>query len=239
MIEVRQETSRVLVVEDEDDLRELICTNLGTAGYRCLQAADGKGALELARGQSPDLIVLDRMLPEMSGDDCLVRLKRDRATASIPVIVLTAKVEESDLLFGFALGADDYVTKPFSMRVLAARIDAVLRRADHAARGSEVRSAGPIGLDPARHEVTVDGQPVALTPSEFGLLHWIMRAEGRVVDRPSLMRSVFEFDTDLNDRRVDVHMAALRKKLGPAAGWIQTIRGVGFACRPPDAASSR
>lgn len=223
----------ILIVEDEADLAEVLCYHLEREGYACRQAPDGALALAEVRRQVPDLIVLDRMLPKASGDEVVVRLKRDPQTASIPVIMLTAKAEETDELVGFALGADDYVTKPFSPKLLLARIAAVLRRREAATGEAEVLSAGPITLDRSRHEVTVSGSPVALTATEFRVLAALMAARGRVLDRTQLIDTVLGSGVAVTNRTIDVHIAALRKKLGSAAGWIQTVRGVGYTFREP------
>jgi two-component system phosphate regulon response regulator PhoB len=173
------------------------------------------------------------MLPGISGDEAAVQLKQTPATASIPIIMLTAKTEESDQLVGFALGADDYVTKPFSMKLLLARIASVLRRSRRGPRESETLSIGPITLDRSRHEVSVDDRLVSLTATEFRLLAALMGANGRVLDRPQLIDQALGENTVVTDRTIDVHVTALRRKLGSAADWIRTIRGVGYAFRPP------
>lgn len=228
-------SKRILVVEDEGDLREILCFNLQREGYVCEPAADGAKAIEQVRRKPPDLIILDRMLPGRSGDEVAAVVQRDQRTANIPIIMLTAKAEESDQLVGFALGAIDYVTKPFSMKLLLARVSAALRRtAAPAAPGDERRFAvGPIVLDDARHEVTVEGTSVSLTTTEFRILRALMAASGRVLDRSQLIDSVLGPTVAVTDRTMDVHIVGLRKKLGDAAGWVQTIRGVGYAFRQP------
>ncbi|TWT43992.1 Sensory transduction protein regX3 [Phycisphaerae bacterium RAS1] len=223
----------ILVIEDEVDLAEGLSYHLKREGYACRVIGDGAAGLAEAQRRPPDLIVLDRMLPKMSGDDVAMKLKNDPRCAAIPIIMLTAKAEETDELVGFALGADDYVRKPFSVKLLLARIAAVFRRLESAAGPTEVLSAGPIVLDRARHEVTVDGAPVALTATEFRVLTTLMGARGRVLDREQLLDAVLGFGVAVTHRTIDVHVAALRKKLGPAAGWIQTVRGVGYAFRSP------
>lgn len=223
----------ILIVEDEADLAELIRYNLQREGHTCRCAGDGDSALREARRQPPDLILLDRMLPGTSGDEIASSLKRDPHTARIPIIMLTAKAEEADELVGFALGADDYVTKPFSMKRLLARIAAMLRRAETAAAAGELLANGPIKLDRGRFEVTVDDQPVGITATEFRLLEALMSARGRVLDRAQLIDSALGQGAVVTDRTIDVHVAALRKKLGSASRWIQTIRGVGYTFRQP------
>jgi two-component system phosphate regulon response regulator PhoB len=190
-------------------------------------------ALAEVQRHAPDLVILDRMLPRMSGDDVARRLRRDPRTAGIPIIMLTAKAEETDALVGFALGADDYVSKPFSMKLLLARITAVLRRREAAQEQAEVLESGSIVVDRARHEVTVAGRRIPLTTTEFRVLAALMAARGRVLDRDQMLDAVVGSGVSVTNRTIDVHIAAVRRKLGPAAGWIQTIRGVGYAFREP------
>ena len=225
----------VLVVEDESDLRELIGFNLEREGYRCALAADGDEAMGQIAKNVPHLVILDRMLPSVSGDEVLARLRRDDRTATIPVIMLTAKADESDELVGFAIGADDYVTKPFSMKALIARVGAQLRRASDGVSNAEqpVLSSGPVTLDSERHSVTVEKSAVALTTTEFRLLREIMGADGRLRSRDQLISAALGPEVAVVDRTIDVHIAALRKKLGPAATWVQTIRGAGYTWREP------
>lgn len=223
----------ILVVEDESDITDAVCYHLEREGYRCRRARDGEAALAEVRRSRPDLIVLDRMLPKLSGDEVSTRLKRDPRSANIPIIMLTAKAEDADELVGFALGADDYVRKPFSMKLLLARITAMLRRDRAAAQIREVLSIGPMVLDRGRHEVTVQGRPVVLTATEFRILATLMAADGRVLNRNQLIDAVLGHDVAVTDRTIDVHIAALRKKLGPAGGCIQTVRGVGYTFRVP------
>lgn len=225
----------ILIVEDESDLCELLRHNLEREGYQVRRAHDGETAAAEAARHPPDLVLLDRMLPRIPGDEVLTQLRRDPRTVHVPVVMLTAKAEEADQLVGFALGADDYVTKPFSMKVLLARIAAVLRREDSASQERDVLSIGPVTLDRARHEATVDGHPAALTATEFRILAALMSARGRVLDREHLIDSVLGSEQSVTHRTIDVHVAALRKKLGHAAGFIRTIRGVGYAFRPPTA----
>ena len=224
----------ILIVEDETDLADLLRYNLEREGYVCRSAAAGDTALAEVRRDPPQLVLLDRMLPGVSGDEVAARLKGDPRTAAIPVIVLTAKVEETDQLAGFALGADDYVTKPFSMKVLIARVAAVLRRSEGPAREGDELSIGPVRLIPSYHEVAVDGRPVTLTATEFRLLQALMAGRGRVLDRAQLIDAAMGSEVVVTDRTIDVHVLALRKKLGSAADWIRTVRGVGYAFRQPD-----
>lgn len=223
----------ILVVEDEPDVANLICINLEREGYRCDCVSAGDAALERIRRRPPDLVLLDRMLPGLSGDELARTIKSDPATAGIPVIVVTAKTGEEDQLQGFAFGADDYITKPFSLKVLLARIAAVRRRARDIQAEEEAFAAGPIRLFPSRHEITVGGISVTLTAAEFRLLKALLKARGRVLTRSQLLDEVSGTMSAVTDRTIDVHVTALRRKLGQAAGWIQTVRGVGYTVRSP------
>jgi len=225
----------ILVVEDEGDLAELLCFNLESEGFSCRCVRDGAAALDAVRESPPDLLVLDRMLPGMPGDEVALQVKRDPRSANIPIIMLTAKAEESDELVGFALGADDYVTKPFSMKIFLARVRAVFRRAESTDDASGIMTVGPIVLDPTRHEVSINGAKTTVTVTEFRMLRTLMKAGGRVLDRPQLIDATLGPGVAVTDRTIDVHIAALRKKLGPAAaGWIRTVRGVGYTFREPE-----
>ncbi len=223
----------ILIVEDEADLANMLAYHLKRGGYQCRVAGDGQSALAEVQRYPPDLIVLDRMLPRLSGDEVAMRIRSDPSTARIPIIMLTAKAEETDELVGLALGADDYVRKPFSMKLLLARIQAVLRRQEAASGPAEVLTSGPFVLDRGRHELTVEGRPITLTAMEFRLLAALMAARGRVLSRDQLITALLGVGAAVTDRTIDVHVAALRKKLAVAAGWIQTIRGAGYAFRPP------
>lgn len=223
----------ILIVEDESDLAELLKFNLEREGYSCRCALDGPSALAELQKQVPDLILLDRMLPGISGDKLIVEIRNKQELTSVPVIMLTAKAEESDQLVGFALGADDYITKPFSTKVVVARVAAIFRRLEAAETSPEILCAGPIRLDPERHEVTVAGEPAELTATEFKLLQALMAAGGRVLNRSRLIDRVLGTGAAVTDRMVDVHVTSLRKKLGEGAGWIQTVRGVGYTVRKP------
>lgn len=223
----------ILIVEDEPDLGELLSYNLGREGYRCRRVSDGDAALSEVRRLPPDLVILDRMLPGQSGDQVITELRRDSRYAPIPILMLTAKADEADELVGFALGADDYVSKPFAMKLLLARVAALFRRGERSETVGEVLSDGPIVLDQSRHEVTVDATPLALTATEFRILYALMAARGRVLDRDHLIDSVLGPMVAVTDRTIDVHVAAVRRKLGTAAGWVQTVRSVGYAFRPP------
>jgi two-component system, OmpR family, alkaline phosphatase synthesis response regulator PhoP len=223
----------ILIVEDEADLAEMLRFNLEREGYRVRCAQDGLTALAEARRFPPDVILLDRMLPGASGDEVIAQLKRDSTTSGIPVIMLTAKADEADALVGFALGADDYVTKPFSVKLLLARVRAMLRRSDVLAKEPEVLTDGPVRLDTGRHEVQVEGAPVPLTSTEFRVLKALMAADGRVLSRAQLIDAALGDNVAVTDRTIDVHITGVRRKLGGAADWVQTIRGVGYTFREP------
>jgi two-component system alkaline phosphatase synthesis response regulator PhoP len=221
---------RILVVEDEEDLVEMMTYNLRRDGYGVVAARNGIEGLRRARQESPDLVLLDLMLPDLDGLEVCRRLRRDPLTARLPVIMVTAKGEESDVVLGLGVGADDYVSKPFSPRELVARVRAVLRRGPP--RGEEgppervVR--GPLVVDASRHEVLCDGHAVSFTATEFRLLHFLAAHPGRVFTRDQLLRRVMGENVVLVDRNVDVHVRALRKKLGDHRDLIETVRGVGY-----------
>jgi two-component system phosphate regulon response regulator PhoB len=222
----------VLVVDDERDLLDLIAHHLKAAGFQVLTATRGAEGARLAAEKQPDLILLDIMLPDVQGTDVLRGLRREPATATIPVIFLTAKGEEVDRVVGFELGAEDYVVKPFSPRELTLRVKALLRRAGAGDLAEEklLHSAG-IRVDRARHEVMVEGRLLEITPTEFKLLAYLMERPGRVLSREQLLDSVWGSDVFVTDRTVDTHVKRLRSKLGPAAESIETVRGVGYRFR--------
>lgn len=230
-----QARAKILVVEDEADLAEMLRFNLARNGYACEVAGGGDEALACMARMRPDLVLLDRMLPGLSGDEVLSRMTREAALADTPVVMLTAKTEEADQLVGFALGATDYVSKPFSMKVLLARIAAILRRSASPERetDSEGLTVGPVTVCLSRHEALLDNTPLRLTATEFRILAALMRAGGRVLSRAQLLDSAFGVGVVVTDRTVDVHITALRKKLGDGAGWVHTVRGVGYAFREP------
>src|SRR4051812_4394115 len=227
----RKAKKRVLVVDDERDIAETIVYNLGRNGYEGLVAHNGTDALEIAQRERPDLVVLDLMLPGIDGTEVARRLKADVRTSDIPIVMLTAKGEETDVVVGLTIGADDYVTKPFSMKVLLARIGTVLRRLDQAGEqpsDSAMLKAGPLTIDTSRHEVVVNGEPVKLTLTEFKLLASLVSARGRVLTRDQLMDKAMGTDVFVTDRAIDVHVTAIRKKLGSANWLVHTVRGVGY-----------
>lgn len=222
----------VLVVEDETDLRELLELHLLREGYRVLTAEDGRRGFELAASERPDLIVLDWMLPNMSGPE-VARLLRDRQdTRSVGILMLTAKGEEADVVEGLESGADDYVTKPFRPKELISRVKAVLRR--RAAEDDRERSrisVGRLTMDRDRFELLVDSEPVTLTRAEFRLLWTLLNHPGRVFTRGELAEEITAGESIILERNVDVHVSAVRKKLGPDGDIIQTVRGVGYRCK--------
>ncbi len=221
---------RILVVDDEENLLELINYNLTKEGFRVRCVASGEEALAEARQSLPDLIVLDLLLPAVDGLEVCRRLKNDSRTRHIPIIMLTAKSEESDMVAGLELGADDYVTKPFSPRVLLARIKAILRRkaAPEAADDTGAIRIRELVVHPGRHEVLISGEPVDLTFTEFRLLHFLARKPGWAFTRTQIVDAVKGEDYPVTERSVDVQVAGLRKKLGQFGSNVETVRGVGY-----------
>ncbi|MEM9064575.1 MAG: response regulator transcription factor [Planctomycetota bacterium] len=222
-------SQRVLVVDDEADIAELLEINLARAGFEVATASDGRTGLARIKDWSPDLVVLDVMMPELSGTEVASRVRSDPATSSLPILMLTAKAEEVDEVVGLTVGADDYVTKPFSVKVLIARIESLLRRAAGPVEsdGALLR-VGPVSLDMETHDVSVDGDPVKLTLTEFRLLAALMEARGKVLSRQDLMSNAMGPGVTVTERTIDVHVTAIRKKLGPHSSLVQTVRGVGY-----------
>lgn len=232
--------TKVVVVEDESDIREVIQYILSREDYDVHSTGDGVEALDLVRKIGPDVVLLDIMLPGLDGIEICRRLKSDPLTSATPIIMLTAKGEESDIVLGLGVGADDYVTKPFGNKALLARIRAVLRRGplkDQRGAGERV-VWGTLVVDAARHEVTVEGQPVELTATEFRLLHFLASHPGRVFTRDHLVRRVIAEDAIVLDRNIDVHVRGVRKKIGDYRDYIQTVRGVGYRFRTPEEAAA-
>jgi two-component system phosphate regulon response regulator PhoB len=219
---------KVLVVDDEPEAVELVEFNLKQAGFDVATAADGAEALKKARAVSPALILLDLMLPEIDGLEVCKLLRRDPVTAGIPIIMLTAKAAEIDRVLGLELGADDYVTKPFSPRELVLRIRKILDRRKPAAEKRETVRLGDLQVDVAKHLVTWRGKSIDLTATEFKLLTVLVQRAGRVQSRDQLLRDVWEYDSLIDTRTVDTHMRRLREKLGSAAKHLDTVRGVGY-----------
>jgi two-component system phosphate regulon response regulator PhoB len=221
----------ILVVDDERDIVELVRYNLAQAGYRVVSAADGRQAVEMARRERPDLVVLDLMLPVLPGAEVARMLKQDEKTRGIPILMLTARGEEVDRVVGFELGADDYVVKPFSPRELVLRVQAILRR-DEKEVPEERIVHEPLVIDAGAHVVRLKGKEIVLTATEFKLLHRLARRPGRAFSRDQLLSEVWGYGGEIETRTVDTHMKRLRGKLGPVGDWIQTVRGVGYRFRP-------
>jgi DNA-binding response OmpR family regulator len=220
---------KILVVEDEPDLLDLVVYNLRKEGFKPLRAENGEKALELARDERPDLILLDLMLPGLDGLEVCRRLRAHESTSGIPIVMVTARAEESDAVVGLALGADDYVKKPFGVKELVARVRAVLRRTSAGADPMpKVVRVDELEVDPARHEVRIRGIDVVCTPTELRLLHHLVRNRGRVFSRAQLLDKAVGNDVIVTDRNIDVHVATLRRKLADYGARIVTIRGVGY-----------
>jgi len=219
---------RILVVDDEPEAVELVQFNLEQAGFSVITAADGAEAIRKTRSGMPNLIVLDLMLPEVDGIEVCKLLRRDPATASIPIIMLTAKAAEIDRVLGLELGADDYITKPFSPRELVLRIRKILQRGAGPEEADRVLHLGDLTIDEPRHLVTWKSKAIELTATEFKLLTVLAQRRGRVQSREQLLRDVWEYNSLVDSRTVDTHMRRLREKLGPAAKNLDTIRGVGY-----------
>lgn len=220
--------AKILVVDDEPDALEILGFKLKEAGYAPVFAKDGARALTAARDERPALIVLDLMLPAVDGLEVCKILRRDPATATIPIIMLTARAAEMDRVIGLELGADDYVTKPFSPRELVLRIKKLLGRAKAAEEPVAQLRMGELEIDVSRHAVKISGQPVTLTATEFKLLEILARRRGRVQTRERLLLDVWGYDSPIESRTVDTHMRRLREKIGTVAERLETIRGVGY-----------
>lgn len=224
-----QAGDRVLVVDDEPDIVALVAYHLARAGYRVSTAANGVDALKAAREEQPALVVLDLMLPELSGFQVLERIRADRALADTPVLMLTARREEPDRVHGLSLGADDYLVKPFSPQELVLRVRNILRRARATpAAARHLLSTGPLEIDRDAHTVSVDGEAVELTATEYKLLLTLADRRGRVQSRAQLLETVWDSAPDIQTRTVDMHVQRLRSKLGSAADLIETVRGFGY-----------
>ena len=222
---------RILVVDDEPDITALVAYHLARNGYRVSTAANGNVALEAVTDERPSLVVLDLMLPGLSGYEVIEHIRRDPATNDMPVLMLTARKEESDRVRGLTLGADDYLTKPFSPQELVLRVGAILRRARAMMPSSNAVTAGSLRIERDTHRVTVEGAAVELTPTEFKLLLTLAERRGRVQPRVHLLEVVWSAAPDVQTRTVDMHVQRLRAKLGPAADLIETIRGFGYRLR--------
>jgi two-component system phosphate regulon response regulator PhoB len=223
---------RVLVVDDEPDIVALVAYHLAKSGYTVSTAGSGPEGLAIARRDKPSIIVLDLMLPGLSGLEVMEELRSDSSTSRIAVLMLTARREESDRIKGLSLGADDYLTKPFSPQELVLRVAAILRRVKAGQEDSEeVRQIGPLRIDSTAHRVTVDGREIDLTPTEFKLLLLLAERRGRVQPRNLLLEMVWEAAPDIQTRTVDMHVQRLRAKLGDAGDLIETVRGFGYRIR--------
>lgn len=221
----------ILIVEDEKDIVKMLEYNLGKEGFKTLSARDGETALELVGKEQPDLILLDLMLPGIDGLEVCKALKEEKRTASIPIIMLTAKSQESDKVIGLELGADDYITKPFSPRELIARIKAVLRRIKEKDKFPEVFKIGELTVDFSKIRAAIKGKPVELTAKEFELLKALIKANGRVLSREHLLNTIWGLDraVEIETRTVDVHIGSLRKKLKSEEKRIVTVKNYGYS----------
>jgi len=219
---------RILIIEDERDLAELLAFNLQQAGYVTTLAHDGAVGLRTALNHPPDLIILDLMLPGLLGTEVCRRLRQERATASVPVLMLTARGEENDRVVGFEVGADDYVVKPFSVKEVVLRVKALLRRSGDIPVEGQSLHIGSLSIDTERHLVTVDNRTVELTTIEFNLLLTLVERRGRVQSREGLLQDVWGYHHAGDTRTVDTHITRLRTKLGSAGGLIRTLRGFGY-----------
>jgi len=222
--------SKILLIEDEPDILEVIQYNLEREGHKVVACRNGEQGLSRIRTDNPDLVILDIMLPGMDGVEVCRQVKSDPITRSIPVIMVTAKSEESDVVLGLGIGADDYISKPFSPRELVARVKVVLRRGplrDQSGGGERV-VRGSLAIDLGRHEARLADQLISLTPTEMRLLHFLASHPGRVFPRAHLLSRVIGEDAIVTDRNIDVHVRSLRQKLGEHADFIETVRGVGY-----------
>ncbi len=219
---------KIILIEDEQDITKLVTHYLTKEGFTVKSSLDGIKGLQLVRHEKPDLVILDLMLPEMDGLEICKRLRADPKTSALPIIVLTAKGEESDKIVGLELGADDYVTKPFSPKELVARVKALFRRSERQVEGSTHYRYGQISLDVARHEVKVGGKEIQLTAKEFSLLVQLLKNKGRVLTRETLLDTVWGYDSDVTTRTVDVHIRRLREKIPFLSEAIVTVKSYGY-----------
>ena len=232
---------RVLVIEDDPGIAAVVAYQLTRAGYRVETVASGMDGLESLLREIPDLVVLDRMLPGLSGDELLRLVRRDPATRTVPVLVLTAKRERADRIEGLEMGADDYLTKPFSPRELVLRVDAILRRARAnglaPVREGRILRSGELRVNLGSMRVTLADAEIQVTPTEFRLLTTLLEKRGRTLSREQILREAWRADSEaarrINTRTVDMHVRRLRTKLGPAGAWIETVRGFGYRLRIP------
>jgi two-component system alkaline phosphatase synthesis response regulator PhoP len=224
----------ILLIEDEEDIAALIKLQAEMSGYRIIMEMDGLNGFRAVEREKPDIVILDIMLPGMSGLDVCRKIKSSPELKSIPVIIISAKSEELDVILGLELGADDYVTKPFSPKVLFSRVRAVLRRGNEPEKTPRLLTFGSFVMEVDRYIVRNKDKPIALTLSEFGILRRLLMNRGKVLTRNQLLDDVQNDDAFIVDRNIDVHIAALRKKLGPNFDWIETVRGVGYRFKDDD-----
>ena len=221
--------SKILVVEDEEDIQELIQYNLEKEGFEVVPAINGELALKIIKEDKPDLVLLDLMLPGIDGLELCGYLKKDETTRKIPIIMATAKGEESDIVKGLEMGAEDYITKPFSTKILCARVKAVLRRSQETRPDdSDIIKINDLEIHPGRHEVFVERNPIDLTASEFNVLHLLARKPGWVYTRYQIVENIRGENYPVTDRSIDVLIVSLRKKLGTYGKYISTVRGIGY-----------
>ncbi len=229
IIAARMEKKKILVVDDEPDVTDLVAYHLKAKGFQVESVNDATASLSKARSYQPDLVILDIMMPELSGIQICRILRKEAKLSKVPIIFLTAKAEAHDRIEGFESGADDYVAKPFSPKELVLRVESIFRRLDAPKEPAATRyQVGDIVLDSETHRVTVRGQLLELTATEFKLLRLMMERQGRVQTREHLLLNVWNYATEIETRTVDTHVRRLREKLGPEAGWVETIRGVGY-----------
>jgi two-component system phosphate regulon response regulator PhoB len=224
---------RILVADDEPDVLGLLALNLSRAGYEVLRAADGEQALKMAREEEPALVILDLMMPMLSGLEVAKLLKQSPQTARIPLLMLTAKADEVDRIVGLEIGADDYVTKPFSPREIVLRVQSILRRLEVAPAAADELQVGSIQVDRVRHEVRIEGKALEFTATEFKLLTVLMERCGRLQSREVLLNDVWGYESVIDTRTVDTHIRRLREKLGSAADLVETVRGFGYRMVAP------
>jgi DNA-binding response OmpR family regulator len=222
---------RILLIEDEEDIAALIKLQADLSGYKLHVEVDGVNGYRAVEREKPDLVLVDIMLPGQNGFDVCRKIKNNGDLKNIPVIILSAKGEELDMILGLELGADDYVSKPFSPKVLFSRIKAILRRGKEPEKAPKLLSFGDFTLDISRYLLKKNGEPVTITLSEFGILKRLLSQQGKVLTRNQLLNDVHNDDVFIVDRNIDVHIASLRKKLGPNFNWIETVRGVGYRLR--------
>ena len=225
---LRMPPKKILIIEDETDIREMLALRLKKEKFQVIEASEGMTGLRKAMEEQPDLILLDMMLPFTSGLDILRKIRANRKVAQMPIIIVSAKGDESDVVVGLELGADDYVTKPFNMSILIARINALLRRFQTSGTPPKVVSVGNLEIDSDRFLVTVEGEPVTLTRTEFGILYALATSGSRVLTRNQLIDEAIGSDAMVTDRTIDVHVTSLRSKLGDARELVETVRGVGY-----------